>query len=564
MSGVLAIAKRILLQFAHDKRTLGLLFVAPMVVLWLLTVLLGSGDYEPRLACVDLPSSYQALLAEQDCTLQNTTSEEGEKLLRDNRVDAVLSMGEGQTLNIWAEGSDSTKTAACVRVAADAMADLADDATTRMKSDVDAKKAEIEELKARAQKKQDEIKALIEEKKSEIEAKKAEVLAKRDELIAKRDQVLAKKDEMLAKRSQIEQKQSEIASQISGLKDKQAKAQEQLKEKMEDLQGLIGQMAAALTELVGRLPEEEQEPYAELIEQMQAANELDLEELVKSMGTSTPNLDLDMGLGSDFDLDVDFDFDSAFDLDSIMDPDSLLDIDTDIEFPNTDDFSFDISEYLPVSEIQKTYLHGSDDWKMFDFYGPVFIGIFLFVFVFLTSGMSLVNERSAGTMERFLATPVRPAQVLGGYLIGFGLLAAVQATVVLWFALNVIGFPNEGSIALVVATVVLLALASVSLGLLVSGLASSAFQVIQLMLVFVVPQVLLSGLFDLSSAPQWLQALGKCFPVTYGVDALRAIMLRGATFQTIWFDLAIIAGFVTLFFVLASIGFRKKRARSYN
>ena len=94
-----------------------------------------------------------------------------------------------------------------------------------------------------------------------------------------------------------------------------------------------------------------------------------------------------------------------------------------------------------------------------------------------------------------------------------------------------------------------MALASVTLGLLVSGLAKSGFQVIQLMLLFVVPQILLSGLFDLASAPEWMQVLSQCFPITYGVDALRAIMLRGADFASVGFDLAMIWGFIALFFV---------------
>lgn len=198
---------------------------------------------------------------------------------------------------------------------------------------------------------------------------------------------------------------------------------------------------------------------------------------------------------------------------------------------------------------------------MFDFYGPVFIGVFLFAFTFITSGMSLVNERGAGTMARFLATPVKPTQILGGYSIGFGALVLAQSGVILAVALGLIGFPNEGNLGLVVVTAVSMALVSVTLGLLVSGLASNAFQVIQLMLLFVVPQILLCGLFDLSSAPGWLQALGQCMPVTYGVDALRAVMLRGADFAAVWPDLAVLWGFVAAFFVLAALGFRKKRAR---
>ena len=427
MRNVLAIARRILVQFAHDKRTLGLLFVAPIVVLWLLTVLLGQGEYEPKLAAVDLPSEFETCLVEKDATVTIADMNEAERMLRANEVDAVLycTGEEGDELVVWAEGSDSTKTSASLRVATEALADMRADAADRMKADVESKRAEIEDLKLQA------------------EQKRQEVLDRTDELRSAFDDV------------------------------------------------------------------------PDALKQQLGVNEEDL------------------------DIAAEFD---------------------DIEFPNLDDFGFDLSDYLPVSSVEVSYLHGNDEWKMFDFYGPVFIGIFLFVFVFITSGMSLVNERSAGTMKRFLATPVKPAEVLGGYTLGFGVLALVQSAIIVLIALTLIGFPCEGNVALVVLTAVSLAIVSVTLGLLVSGLASSAFQVIQLMLLFVVPQILLSGLFDLSAAPGWLQAISACLPLTYGVDALRAIMLRGAGFAQIGLDLAVVWGFAIAFFVLASIGFRKRRA----
>ena len=427
MRNVLAIARRILVQFAHDKRTLGLLFVAPIVVLWLLTVLLGQGEYEPKLAAVDLPSEFETCLVEKDATVTIADMNEAERMLRANEVDAVLYCAgeEGDELVVWAEGSDSTKTSASLRVATEALADMRADAADRMKADVESKRAELEDLKLQA-----------------------------------------------------EQKRQDVV-------DRTEKAR------------------AAFDDVPDALKQQ-------------------------------------LGVNEE-DLDIAAEFD-------------------DIEFPNLDDFGFDLSDYLPVSSVEVSYLHGNDEWKMFDFYGPVFIGIFLFVFVFITSGMSLVNERSAGTMKRFLATPVKPAEVLGGYTLGFGVLALVQSAIIVLIALTLIGFPCEGNVALVVLTAVSLAIVSVTLGLLVSGLASSAFQVIQLMLLFVVPQILLSGLFDLSAAPGWLQAISACLPLTYGVDALRAIMLRGAGFAQIGLDLAVVWGFAIAFFVLASIGFRKKRA----
>ena len=428
MRNAFAIARRILSQFARDKRTLALLFVAPIVVLWLLTVLLGQGDYAPRLAAVDLPPEYEACLLEKEATVTAASMEEAERMLRANEVDAVLYLagGEGDRLVVWAEGSDSTKTSASMRVATEALADLRGDAADRMKADVEAKRAEVGELKRQA-----------------------------------------------------EQRRQEILDRVSEIRE-------------------------ALDAAPGALRQQ--------------------------LGVGEAGLDIDAELSG-------------------------------IEFPNLDDFAFELSDYLPVSSVEVTYLHGDDEWKMFDFYGPVFIGIFLFVFVFITSGMSLVNERSAGTMSRFLATPVKPAEVLGGYTLGFGALALVQSTLIVAIALTLIGFPCEGSVALVVLVAVSLALVSVTLGLLVSGLASSAFQVIQLMLLFVVPQILLSGLFDLSSAPGWLQATSACLPLTYGVDALRAVMLRGSGLFQIGLDLAVIWAFAAAFSALAQIGFRKKRAR---
>ena len=420
MRKTFAVARRILSQFMHDKRTIALLFVAPIVVLWLLSVLLGADAYEPRIATVSLPAIYQQALEDQDARIQDVSADEAEQLLRADDVDAVLRMKDGSTLEIWAEGSDSTKTAAVAAVAASAMADLQSSASDQMQADIDRKKADIEQAQKDTEAKQEEMRDAIE-------------------------------------------------------------------------QVMLSLPPGAL---------------ASLPESLQDALDGSPEDVV-----------------------------------------------------SVDDFSIDPSSYLPVQDVETTYLHGNEDWKMFDFYGPVFIGIFLFAFTFLTSGMSLVNERSAGTMARFLATPVKPAQILGGYSLGFGALALGQSAVILVVALGFIGFPDEGNLARVVVAAVSMALVSVTLGLLVSGLASNAFQVIQLMLLFVVPQILLSGLFDLSSAPEWLQVLGQCLPVTYGVDALRAIMLRGADFASVWPDLAVVWGFITLFFVLAALGFRKKRAR---
>ena len=159
MRNALAIARRILVQFAHDKRTLALLFVAPIVVLWLLTVLLGQGEYEPKLAAVDLPQEYEACLQKTDASVTITNKDDAERMLQNNEVDAVLYCAgdDDSELVVWAEGSDATKTSASMRVATEALAELRADAADKMKADVDAKRAEIEDLKRQAEQRRQEL-----------------------------------------------------------------------------------------------------------------------------------------------------------------------------------------------------------------------------------------------------------------------------------------------------------------------------------------------------------------------------------------------------------------------
>ncbi len=477
MTKMLAIAKRILLQFFYDIRTLLLLFVAPVIVLWLLSVLLGASGYIPAIAVDNLPEEYVAALVKQDVRIIDVTGSEAASMLKDNKIDAVLALPEGSTtLEVQLEGSDRIANAAVLSAVADATEEYSKDARERMQKEIDTKKAEIEQ-------KRNDIESQIEEKKAEIEQKKAEAERK------------------------ISDAKAKVKKQQKKVKAAKKKAQKQL------------------SKMLASLPEEQQKA---------------LQKQFNSMFSS-----FDTGGSIDF---------SGMDIGD-------LSIDS-IDF-NTEDFEidFNVDEYIAIQDVERSYVHGSEEWETFDFFGPIFIGLFIFVFTFITSGMSLVNERSAGTMMRFLATPVRSWQILGGYAIAFGLLACAQVSVIVTAALKLIGFPNEGNVLYVILIAVSLAIASVTFGLLVSGLAANAFQVVQLMLVFVVPQILLCGIFDLSGAPHWMQVLSQALPLTYGASAMQEVMLRGSGFESIRLNLAIIWGFTCIFFILASLGLRKKHAR---
>jgi ABC-2 type transport system permease protein len=225
----------------------------------------------------------------------------------------------------------------------------------------------------------------------------------------------------------------------------------------------------------------------------------------------------------------------------------------------------DIAKYLPLPELKApeppvvTYVHGADGMSVFDYYGPVFIGVFIFFFVFITSGISFLRERTGGTLERLLAMPIRRWELVLGYVQGFGLFTLAQSTIVVLTSIFWVGFPNFGSIWLVLVIALSMALVSLLLGILVSEFAHTELQVMQLLQIIVIPQILMSGMLDLSQTPTWMQLLSKLFPVTYGAEAMRAVMLRAEGIGGVWFDLVVLWAFIVVLYGANVVALKKYR-----
>lgn len=205
------------------------------------------------------------------------------------------------------------------------------------------------------------------------------------------------------------------------------------------------------------------------------------------------------------------------------------------------------------------FVHGKKDMKTFDYFGPVFIGFFIFLFVFMTSGISFLRERTGGTLERIMATPLRRWEIVLGYVLGFGLFVIIQSAIVASAAIYWIKLPLLGSFYLVLLTSLLLALVSLTLGILVSAFANNELQVIQLMQLIIIPQIFFSGVFDMSTAPQWMQRLSDIMPLTYGAHALRSVMLRGTAWSGVAKDIYVLTGFVLVFIMLNILALKKYR-----
>jgi ABC-2 type transport system permease protein len=203
-----------------------------------------------------------------------------------------------------------------------------------------------------------------------------------------------------------------------------------------------------------------------------------------------------------------------------------------------------------------TYLYGGPNLDQLDYFGAAFIGLILFFLVFVVTIVSFLRERSQGTLERLMASPLRRGEIVVGYMIGFTILALIQAVEVLLFSLYVMKVHNQGNVLLIFAFEVLMALSAVNLGIFLSMFARTEFQAVQFIPLVIVPQVLLSGiLFPVSTEPKALQYISDVLPLTYAVDGLRDVMLKGAdmTWPALQLDVGVVAGFCVLV-IIAGIG----------
>ncbi|MGL4818363.1 MAG: ABC transporter permease, partial [Bacilli bacterium] len=203
--------------------------------------------------------------------------------------------------------------------------------------------------------------------------------------------------------------------------------------------------------------------------------------------------------------------------------------------------------------------YGTTELEMFDYIGPVLIGFFIFFFVFLISGVSFLRERTTGTLERLLATPIARYELVFGYLIGYGLFTIVQSLIIAFYCTYVLGVYNVGGILLITFICVLIALSALSLGTFLSSYANNELQMMQFIPLIIVPQVFFSGMFPVEGMVEPLQWLAAIMPLTYGAHALTDVMMKGATLGDVWTQLGILFAFTVVFASLNIVALKKHR-----
>jgi ABC-2 type transport system permease protein len=193
-----------------------------------------------------------------------------------------------------------------------------------------------------------------------------------------------------------------------------------------------------------------------------------------------------------------------------------------------------------------------------DQFGPLLLGLFPLIVMFLVTSVTTLRERTSGTLERLMATPIGKGDVVAGYAIAFGLLAVVQAVVLTIIAVGLLGMTVQGSLWVVMLVAVLDAILGSTLGLAASALARTEFQAVQLMPVILFPQLITCGLLMPRAAmPGVLEAVSRVLPLTYGIDALQRLAV-GATFADVRGDVLVIAGFIALAVVVGATTLRRR------
>ncbi len=235
--------------------------------------------------------------------------------------------------------------------------------------------------------------------------------------------------------------------------------------------------------------------------------------------------------------------------------------------------SASVGRSLPTIVHATVYGSPSDD--PLSPYAPALVAFFVYFFVYLLTGVSFLRERTGGTLERLMATPVARSEIVTGYTLGFGLFATIQVALLMLWVLGTIHVPAlgplpafsiglgvsvAGSPLLAFVVVLVLAMGAVSLGIFLSSFARTELQIIQFIPLVIVPQFLLSGvLFPISSLPAVIRPLAPLLPLSYAVDGLRQVFIRGADLgvAALRWDLIVLAGFAVFFATIASLTIRR-------
>jgi ABC-2 type transport system permease protein len=190
---------------------------------------------------------------------------------------------------------------------------------------------------------------------------------------------------------------------------------------------------------------------------------------------------------------------------------------------------------------------------------PGLIGLIMQNVTMILTAFSLVREKERGTMEQLIVTPIRPLELMLGKITPYVGVGIFSFCLVLMFGIYWFGVPVKGSIPLLVSLSVLFLVTTLTLGIFISTVARTQLQAMQMAFAFILPSVLLSGfMFPRETMPLVIQWMGGLIPLTYFLEILRGIFLKGVDLSALWRETIGMAAFCLLILIVAMMRFRKK------
>jgi len=200
------------------------------------------------------------------------------------------------------------------------------------------------------------------------------------------------------------------------------------------------------------------------------------------------------------------------------------------------------------------------DARFIDFFAPGVMGLAAMMVTFMLSIISFVHERSASTLDRLLSTPVTEGEIVAGYALAFGFVGLIQSCVIMTAAILLFNVMIVGNVLLALLVVFILGVGNQGLGFMLSSVAKNEFQAIQFLPLILFPSILLSGVFwPIEAVPTILRPVSYFIPLTYAVEGLRSVMIRGWSVDGIWLQLIILIGFATAMLMLSAYGLKRRR-----
>jgi len=195
---------------------------------------------------------------------------------------------------------------------------------------------------------------------------------------------------------------------------------------------------------------------------------------------------------------------------------------------------------------------------VFQHVGGPLLGLFPFVSMFVVTSITMLRERTSGTLERLMTLPLAKLDLLVGYGLAFAFMAALQASLVSAIAFALLDLHSVGPVWVVVVLAIGNAILGMALGLFMSAFASTEFQAVQFMPAVVLPQLLLCGLFvSRAEMADWLRVLSALLPLTYAYDAL-AHAIRGTFDARFALDVCVTVGATLLALIFGALTLRRR------